>query len=319
MAFLNQETLHTQRLVSFWKHHPIADQKAELLAKQTLNFQKKFNCDFIKITPAGSWQAVCHGITDAWEGDFLGRRIIKKTVINTPDNWLTLPDFSKKQPALMQEIVGACQLVYEQKTDNTPVMSTVFCPVSQAIQIAGLPIFLEHIQQYPDKVLAGIEQITQNTLYVIGQLIEAGSQGIYFVTQHMRHGALTPELYEKFGKDSDERCLNACKNLLYNIFHIHGADVYLSLGSIPSNCFIHYEYTPEITISPIVLKKYASRLLVGLPASEMEKCQHDHEMHRLIAQTTPGNMITAGCVLPLDFPEESILKWMSVSKNYVLK
>src|SRR6218665_505456 len=107
---LNSEEYQFQKLVSFWKHHPIADQKAEALAEKTLEFQEKFNCDFIKITPAGSWQAVCHGVTDIWNGDFLGRRIITQTIIAQPDDWLSLPDFSQVQPPLLQEIVGASKL-----------------------------------------------------------------------------------------------------------------------------------------------------------------------------------------------------------------
>lgn len=304
-----------QKLVSFWKHHPVADQKAETLAAGTLEFQQKFNCDFIKITPAGTWQAVCHGVTDTWNGDFLGRRIITKTIIDSPADWLSLPDFSKTQPPLLQEIVGACRLVYQEIQDKTPIMSTVFCPVSQAIQMAGLPVFLQHAAEHPEKLLAGIEQITRNTLFIINELMKAGSKGIYFVTQHMRHGAISPEMYKAFGEAPDTQCLNACKDLLYNIFHIHGSDIFLSLGDIPANCYIHYEYAPQINLPTAILDKYSSKILVGIPSNEMAQCVNDEQIPQLIINQSSGNMITCGCVLPLDFPDENIVKWIRVSKN----
>lgn len=319
MTFPDLKEYHFPKLVSFWKHHPLADQKSEELAARTIEFQQKFHCDFIKITPAGTWQAVCHGATDTWNGDSLGRRFITKTIIQHPEDWLSLPDFSQTQPSLLHEITGACKLVYEQVQNNTPVMSTVFCPVSQAIQMAGLKVFLQHAEEYPEKVLAGIEQITNNTLFVINKLIEAGSKGIYFVTQHMQYGALSPELYKIFGENSDAQCLNACKDLLYNIFHIHGSDIFLSLGDIPANCFIHYEYNPENSIPEPLLNKYSKRLLVGIPATEMAGCKTDEEIQELIMSKSSGNIITCGCVLPLDFADESIVKWMSVSKKTLEK
>ena len=301
-------------LVSFWKHHPVADQKAETLAQSTLEFQQKFNCDFIKITPAGSWQAVCHGVEDIWNGDHLGRRIITKTIINTPQDWLSLPDFSEAQPQLMQEIIGACRLVNEKSTDGAPIVSTVFCPVSQAIQMAGLPVFLQHVATHPEEVLAGLERITQNTLYVINELIAAGSKGIYFVTQHMRNGAVPPEIYRTFGESFDAQCLDACKDLQFSIFHIHGEDIYLSLGDIPANCYIHYEYSTQTSIAEEWKQKLAARLLCGLPATEMALCHNEVEMEQLIIDKSTGTIVTCGCVLPLDFADESIYQWMAVAK-----
>jgi uroporphyrinogen decarboxylase len=315
MTFFDSQPRQTPNLVSFWKHHPIADQKAQTLAESTLAFQQKFNCDFIKITPAGSWQAVCHGVTDKWDGDFLGRRIITNTIIAKPEDWLLLPDFPQTLPTLLQEIVGACRLVHQESRDSKPILSTVFCPISQAIQIAGLSVFLEHIEKYPDKLLAGLERITQNTLFAINELIKSGTKGIYFVTQHMRYGALTPDVYKTFGEAFDERCLVVCKDLTYNIFHIHGAEIYLSLGNIPSNCFIHYESIPENKLSTSSFEKYTSKLIAGIPATDMAGCQSDEEIQQLIADKSYGKITTCGCVLPLDFPDESIKQWMQVSKN----
>lgn len=301
-------------LVSFWKHHPVADQKAETLAQSTIAFQKKFNCHFIKITPAGSWQAVCHGVEDVWNGDHLGRRIITKTIINIPQDWLNLTDFSEAQPQMMQEIVGACRLVNEKSNDDAPIVSTVFCPISQAIQMAGLPVFLQHVAAHPKEVLAGLERITKNTLYVINDLISAGSKGIYFVTQHMQSGAITPEIYKIFGEPFDTQCLHACKDLLFSIFHIHGKDINLSLGDTPANCYIHYEYSTQSSIPDELKVKLSSQLLCGLPASEMALCSSEAEIEQLINEKCTGNIITCGCVLPLDFSDESIDQWMTVAK-----
>ncbi|MBA4848947.1 uroporphyrinogen decarboxylase family protein [Emticicia sp. BO119] len=301
--------------MSFWKHHPVADQKGETLAAKTLEFQRKFKCDFIKITPAGSWQAVCYGVADTWNGDSLGRRVITQNIIKRPEDWLTLPDFSKKQIPFFQEILKACSLVCQDSDDNTPILSTVFCPISQAIQMAGLPVFLNHIIEHPREVLEGLEHLTRNTLFIIEELIKAGSDGIYFVAQHMQDGILSPDTYKIFGEYFDAQCLDVCKNLLFNIFHIHGTNIFPAIGNIPANCYIHYEYASAANFSLSFLKKYEQQILVGLPLAEMVQCRNEDEIQQLIIGKSRGNIITSGCVLPLGFPDESILEWMRVSKN----
>jgi hypothetical protein len=131
----------------------------------------------------------------------------------------------------------------------------------------------------------------------------------------MRHDAVSPELYKAFGEAPDTQCLNACSGLLYNIFHIHGASIYFSLGNIPADCFIHYEYDSGMSIPTSLMQKYSSRLLAGIPSAEMARCYTDEQIQQLILAKARGNIITCGCVLPLDFPDEGIVQWINVSKN----
>lgn len=315
MTLLSSEQKYLSKLVSFWKHHPIADQRAETLAKKTLEFQKKINCDFIKFSPSGTWQAVCYGVTDAWNGDSLGRRVIVKTIINSPSDWLLLPDFSKNQPAMLKEIIKACALVYKETPNNIPILATVFCPISQAIQLAGLSIFLQHTKTHPKEVLAGLEQITQNTMFIINKLVKSGANGVFFVTQHMENTMLTPEIYKAFGEFFDTLCLNACQNLLFNIFHIHGKDIFLSINDIPFNCFLHFENAPEINVLNTLRSNYPHRVLVGIPIKEMQQYQTEEEMEELVKKVLCGDMITASCVLPLGFSDEKIINWVQFSKK----
>ena len=60
--------------VSFWKHHPISDQHGQQLAQEAIDFQNKFQFDFLKLTPAGDWLAVCYGAKEeVWKNDAVGR------------------------------------------------------------------------------------------------------------------------------------------------------------------------------------------------------------------------------------------------------
>lgn len=306
-------------LSSFWKHHPVADQQGESLACETIAFQEKFNCDFVKLMPAGSWQAACYGVIDTWENDLLGRRTITNTVIKTPDDWLNLPDFSKSTPALMQEIVRACVLVHERISSEIPILCTLFCPITQAVQLAGLPVFMEHIKTHPAFVLAGLKQITKNTLPAIKAFKKAGADGVFYATQHMRAGALPKAVYDQFGLVFDTECLNACADFQFNIFHIHGENIYFSFDGLPKNCIIHYE---DLSNNPTADDFYAICALplsLGIPVSIMLAQLSEQQIERFLRnhlnKNPCGKLILAGCVLPLDFPDERLKKWLNCLKT----
>ena len=307
--------------ISFWKHHPIADQTASTLAHETLIFQEKFNCDFIKITPAGTWQAVCQGAKDeAWENDNLGRRKITSPNIQSLNDWIQLPSLAVTKPLLLQEMINACALVYQKTNSDTPIYCTIFCPISQAIQMAGLETFLKHIQENPEMVLEGLAIITKNTLFIIEEYKKAGAKGVYFVTQHMHHGALSPEIYREFGEQFNATCLNYCKDFEQTIFHIHGEDIYLTTDNLPSNCVLHYESSINNPKLADLQSQYPHQIVKGIPVSEMTK--HSTEADIKLALTTylevnkNTNMLYAGCVIPLDFDEEQLLLWSKVAKSF---
>jgi uroporphyrinogen decarboxylase len=303
---------------SFWKHHPICDQDARRLTKRTIEFQQITGCGFVKITPAGTWQAVCHGAKDEiWQGDPLGRRRIMNTVIETPDDWMELIDFQTETPPLLKEMTECCRSVAT-AVASKPVAFTAFNPLTQAIQLAGLERFKDHCLTAPDKVRAGMERIKKNTLTAIDAFIEAGARGAYFVTQHMQKGLIDPDMYRSFGVDGDRACLARCAELELPMFHIHGESVFLELPDIPPNCIIHYELNAE-NISPEefhVQHPYA--LMTGIPVSVMKACKSDTDITSCIDRYTESvpksRFVTAGCALPLDFPESQIQRWVELCK-----
>src|SRR5258708_6467156 len=76
--------------VSFWMHHPGRDQDARCLADATCEFQRTFDLDFAKLTPASSYQLIDHGARDRLAGDALGRRVVVDRVVSHPEDWLKL-------------------------------------------------------------------------------------------------------------------------------------------------------------------------------------------------------------------------------------
>lgn len=85
--------------VALWRHFPVDDQSPDLLAAATGNYQKQFDFDLVKVTPASSFCLRDWGVEDTWEGDAEGTRRYTKRVIIKPSDWELLPVLTPELPA----------------------------------------------------------------------------------------------------------------------------------------------------------------------------------------------------------------------------
>ena len=58
--------------VALWRHFPVDDQTPEGLARAILAFQRTFDFDLVKVTPASSFCLKDWGSQDEWHGDTEG-------------------------------------------------------------------------------------------------------------------------------------------------------------------------------------------------------------------------------------------------------
>jgi uroporphyrinogen decarboxylase len=83
--------------VALWRHFPIDDQTPEGLAAATVNFQRTYDFDLVKVTPSSSFCVKDWGVDDAWRGNTEGTRDYTKTVVKEPDDWGKLPVLNPKR------------------------------------------------------------------------------------------------------------------------------------------------------------------------------------------------------------------------------
>lgn len=294
---------------SFWQHHPISDQNAELLAQETIEWYHNYQPDFLKITPAGSWQATCYGLTDAWENDFLGRRTIQNRIIKNIEDWDKIHLWSTP-PFPLQIQVKAAKLVCDE-IQEVPVFATVFNPITQVIQLAGLDVLKNHLAQNSAKVLQALDIITSNTLKTIDLFIQSGIKGLYFVTQAQQNSIFTFQEYQKYALANDTICLqHSAKYLNDIIFHLHGDEIYACVQDIPK-VKIHFEEHPNWQLNTHFCNLPK---IVGVPAKTIRSIQDKNEILKYIQQSKQ-TIITCGCVIPLDFKIIELQNWINVIKK----
>ena len=192
----------TDRLpIALWRHFPVDDQSPQDLAAATLNFQRNYDFDLVKVTPSSSHFCKDWGIMDQWEGSSEGTRRYTKTVIHKPEDWEKLPVLEPDATHLA-ELITCLRLIRSGVGPETPILQTIFSPLAQAKNLVGKEHIVKHIRKYPEAVLKGLETITESTRRFIEAMLsdkEIALDGVFYSVQHAQASLLTPEEYGTFG------------------------------------------------------------------------------------------------------------------------
>jgi len=214
--------------VALWRHFPVDDQSPETLAQATLHFQRTYDFDLVKVTPASSFCLTDWGVEDKWMGHTEGTRQYTKRVIRGPKDWEQLPILDPTAPHLADQL--DCLRMIRSKLDpDTPLLQTIFSPLAQAKNLAGNETLIAHLRLYPEAVMKGLGTIAETTRRFTEACLETGIDGIFCAIQHAQASLLTLDEYKTFGVPNDLKVLEPSQGLWCNLLHLHGQDVYFSL------------------------------------------------------------------------------------------
>ena len=214
--------------IALWRHFPVDDQDPEQLAASTLHFQNTYDFDIVKVTPASSFMVKDSGVEDQWMGDSEGSRRYTKRVIQNPGDWEKLAVLDPDSPHLAGQL--AClRLIRQNLSLETPLIQTIFNPLSQAKNLAGNDLLIQHIREYPEAVMKGLDTIAKSTARFVESVCEVGVDGIFYAMQHAQADLLSLDEYISFGVPHDQQALEPASDLWCNMLHLHGKEVYFSL------------------------------------------------------------------------------------------
>jgi uroporphyrinogen decarboxylase len=214
--------------VAIWRHFPVDDQNADTMASAHIHFQQTFDWDFLKVTPASGYFLYDWGVESVWNGHPHGTRDYTKRVIENPEDWamLELPNIHSGH---LGSQLTALNKIVEAVGDDTPVIFTIFNPLSQAKKLAGDKRLIDHLHKHPDEVIKGLETITEvSKEFVLAVINESGADGIFFAVQHAQAVMMREEEYLEFGRPYDYPVLQAAADGWLNVLHLHGEDIYFN-------------------------------------------------------------------------------------------
>ena len=192
--------------ISLWKHYHLQDRAPGQLAEVTLDLHRQFDTDLIKLTPSGLYPIQDWGATIQFgrDDDFLP--LAPRPVINSADEWETLPRLDVHKGALRREL-ETIHHVAAGLEGSAPFMMTIFSPLCIAYKLCGDKLsgrrLVDDIRQAPRQLHAGLCVIRDVVIEYAAACLEAGASGVFFATQMATHDLMTPEEYQEFGRAYD--------------------------------------------------------------------------------------------------------------------
>jgi uroporphyrinogen decarboxylase len=292
--------------VALWRHFPIDDQYPDQLAASTVEFQRQYDWDFIKVTPASSFCVCDWEVEDWWVGNEEGTRDYTHHPIQTPEQWFELEPLDPERGALGAQL-RCLQLVQEAVGEDVPFIQTVFNPLSQAKGLVGRENLVAQLRQAPDAVHAALETITETTASFIAAARKRRISGIFLAVQHASYDLLCESEYEAFGIPYDQRLLEAASGLWLNVLHLHGQQVMFDLLADYAVQVVNWhdrETPPSLRQGQ---NRFGGTVLGGLRQWETmaqgTPAEVDSEAKDAIAQTDGHRFILGtGCVTPITAP-----------------
>ena len=296
--------------IALWRHFPNEDQDPESLAAATIKFQQAYDFDIVKVTPASSFAVKDWGAEDEWKNNPEGSREYTKRVINDPKDWEALKPLDPSAPHLAAQL-KCLRLVRAGIGKDTPVIQTIFNPMSQAKNLAGNDRLLEHIKKYPDAVLTGLDIIAETTVKFIEAARDAGADGIFYAIQHAQGGLMELEEYKFLALPADQKTLKPAEDLWCNMLHLHGKDVYFSLLRLMNFQIVNWHDRESYPSLAEAQSFFRGTVCGGIRQDTLYKgdqAQVREEAREALKQTGGKRFILGtGCVVYYQSPHENIV------------
>lgn len=209
--------------VALWRHWPGDDQRAADLAHSTVAFQKAYDWDIVKVTPASSFMVADYGVQDVWEGNLEGTRTYIKRAVTRSLDWTELRPLDPARGSLGKQIECLNLIGEGLANDDAPIIQTIFSPLAQAKNIAGNSLLIRHMRTNPDRVHTGLNILTETTLRFIEAIKRTPVSGIFYAIQHASYDVMSEDEYKIFGLPYDRKILEALpEKWWFNMLHLHG-------------------------------------------------------------------------------------------------
>lgn len=192
------------------------------------------------------------------------------------------------------------------KKDSAPVLFTVRSPLSSAA--AMYPHLLTDASVSPSQKEELLTDISERTCSLVRTAVEAGADGIFFITTLASYDALSPSLYRKCGFPYDIAVLSSSPGWC-NILHAEGKEIMFPLlRKYP----VHF-ITRNAPDSLQGLKEMAAlsqkSIIGGLSLDSLSQARRDyleHEVYMALKETQGKRLIISpGTALPDSITQET--------------
>ncbi len=323
---MSEKLNHTERLdalregiapdrppISMWRHFYMEENDPDQFAESMINWQKRFDWDFLKINPKASFHYEPWGVKMTYSPDGTQKPQRKSFPISTIDDWGKIRQLPPTHPEFDKQLRSISKI---RKALPRPfrIVMTLFNPISIAgDMVPSDDILVEHIRETPRAVMQALREIQQTLIQLVPEMRNAGADGVFFATtQWASADILTVEETRRFGLDFDRAVYAAAGDDAFNVLHVCASNNYLKEyadldaaltnwdASDPTNMTLGDGY--EVLRRPVMGGIAHSTDLVDDSQDLLrEKTKRLVDSHRRLPFA-----VGPGCAVPVTVPMESI-------------
>jgi uroporphyrinogen decarboxylase len=307
--------------VALWQHFPGDDLHPEKFAARVVEFQKKFDFDFVKVTPASSYPAEMYGATFSTPapGSARAREGTREKVnlpVQSASDWDKIAPLDASNPVFVREF-SAIKLIRQQLGADVHILQTIFSPLNCAYNLALERVF-DDLRAHPEAVHRALRALTETTARFTIASLRAGADAIFFATQMATPTHVTRDEFRSFGEQYDLQLLEAVRAAKPDFIfcHIHGLEIYFdALMNYPVDVLNWHDRltAPSLKKAREILRAAQNNKAIAGGMDEwnmLAKKPRDQVLAQArdaIAQAGErGFILAAGCVIPVDTPEGNI-------------
>ncbi|MGH9194690.1 MAG: uroporphyrinogen decarboxylase family protein [Acidimicrobiia bacterium] len=163
-----------------WGHTYIEEWDSDELARITVERARRYKWDYVKFQPRASCFAESFGSTYKRSGHPLRRPSLRNAAVTEFADWDRLVSDAASNAPLSDQVASIGRVAGE-LGEGTPVVQTIFSPMTVAGHIAGEPsAALEHFRRDQSTAKRALSKISKALIDFSLRSIDAGASGIFF-------------------------------------------------------------------------------------------------------------------------------------------
>jgi uroporphyrinogen decarboxylase len=299
--------------VSFWGHFYHRESSAQDLVDATLEFQRRYQWDWIKLNPRRHYHAEPWGVRWTYSGVPDEKPKVASVPIRTGEDWSTIDEQPHDRGALAEQL-DAVRRLRQGLGPDVPFVETVFTPLAILREMVREPRELrEHLDTHAGPVRHALESVTRTFEKFVPAVLEAGADGIFFATvDWASRDQLSAEEYRRWARPFDERVLAAMSRGRFNVLHVcKRNNLLFELADYPVHAFSWAANDPSNPTLADALKRIRGAAMGGI---SHEDALLEPDSGRVLAEFRSGLdethgrrwLVAPGCSIPPRTPAANL-------------
>ena len=303
-----KKNLPQHRWVSLWRHFYDCEQTVEQLTTSMIEWQEKWQWDFLKLNPPACYHVLDWGAKYEFFDDETHEPELRQPVIRRAEDIERIGILDPTKGALGEQLKVTRNL-REHFGKDLPILQTIFAPIEIAHRLMSGRESLDALRKSaPDAVQSLLEKIQKTFLDFALRSLDAGADGIFFATKWATCDLMSWSDYEQFGRTHELPILNALKDrdaLL--VLHVCGEQTYLDkMLNYPVDIFSYDFFAKGVPAPAEVVRQTGKFVLGGVdplrlvsdPDSVVQDCKRLAAIDRWL--------VGPSCVITPEASDESI-------------